>query len=98
MKLYPILLGALILQVILFLPPFGIMRVWYKPDDSVFDQVDGRGIGPYIHYKFWTGAMVDGIDYGGPEIGFVSFYLGNITLDVILVVLVLFVKRIEKDI
>jgi hypothetical protein len=109
MKLYHLLLSALILQILVFLPPIGIQRAWFpqvdwvyslpsnlRSDDSIFTYLDGRGIGPYLHFIFPTGetAAVSGVQVS-EEFNYTSVYLGNLVLSILLTSIVLVVRRIE---
>jgi len=100
MKFYPLLLAALILNLLLFLP---LSSELYKtsrsdePDESVFDMLDSRGIGPYSHRVDKSLVLVDGPDYSGPAVGYtyITYYQGNIVINSVLAVMVILACFIE---
>jgi hypothetical protein len=109
MKLYLLLLGAFILQVFVFLPPYRTTEVWYidnsndlhSPtnqqirDDRALEYLDEEGVGPYIHNARYIG-QADGFQGGGLVYAYYSVYLGNIAVDFMLALIVVIVKRIER--
>jgi hypothetical protein len=97
MKFYPLLLGALLLQAFVFMPPYEVMRWYHRPDDGVFSILDAGGIGPYVHVLHPTNVQFDGPDYSGQELDYISVYVGNVILSLVLAFVVVAVWRIERE-